>query len=484
MKNKIIFNVIISLIIAPLFFMTAYGQQIYFVDNQAAKVQKSDIDGSNLGDLTSSVIGLYGIATDITSGKIYYTNVVTDQIFTANLDGTSNSVLLDNSNGIDGPRGIAIDGNNNKIYWAESISGSIKKADLDGSNVEDVITGLSSPVDIALDLVNNKIYWSDNSVGQKKISRSDLTTIASEDIITGLDQVGGIEVDAEFGKLYWVDFGSTDKVSRANLDGSSPEDLVAISSGSPRGIAVDKDNDKIFWSDAVGQSVGRANRDGSSSSTILSTLSHPIGIATNWTQALPVELTAFTVNLIDNAVVLNWETATEVNNYGFEVERQFQGTRNKDQETRSKDEDWEKIGFIEGYGNSNSPKLYSFTDKSIESAGKYLYRLKQIDIDGIFEYSSKVEVDLAYPNNYELKQNYPNPFNPSTTISYSIPNDGQVTLSIYDVLGNEVAFLVNENKTAGNYSYNFDASQLTSGIYFYTIKSGQFIETKKMLLIK
>ena len=484
MKNKILYKVILSLIIVPFFFMTAYGQQIYFVDNQAAKVQKSDIDGSNLGDLTSSSIGLYGIATDITNGKIYYTNVVTDQIFTSKLDGSVNSVLLDNSDGIDGPRGIAIDGNNNKIYWAESISGSIKKADLDGSNVEEVITGLSSPVDIALDLVNNKIYWSDNGVSQKKISRSDLATISVEEIITGLDQVGGIEVDAEFGKLYWVNFGTTDKVSRANLDGSSVETLVTISLGSPRGIAVDKDNDKIFWSDVVGQSIGRANRDGLSSSTILSTRTHPIGISTNWTQALPVELTTFTLNLIDNAVVLKWETATEVNNYGFEVERQYQGIRNKKQETRSNDEDWEKIGFVEGYGNSNSPKLYSFTDQSIESSGQYLYRLKQIDIDGAFEYSNKVEVDIGYPNNYELKQNYPNPFNPSTTITYSIPNDGQVTLSIYDVLGNEVALLENGNKSAGNYSYNFDASNFSSGLYFYTIKSGQFIETKKMLLIK
>ena len=199
---------------------------------------------------------------------------------------------------------------------------------------------------------------------------------------------------------------------------------------------------------------------------------------------LPVELTTFTLNLIDNTVVLKWETATEVNNYGFEVERQYQGIRNKKQETRSNDEDWEKIGFVEGYGNSNSPKLYSFTDQSIESSGQYLYRLKQIDIDGAFEYSNKVEVDIGYPNNYELKQNYPNPFNPSTTITYSIPNDGQVTLSIYDVLGNEVALLENGNKSAGNYSYNFDASNFSSGLYFYTIKSGQFIETKKMLLVK
>jgi hypothetical protein len=186
--------------------------------------------------------------------------------------------------------------------------------------------------------------------------------------------------------------------------------------------------------------------------------------------ALPVELTTFTASISNNSVKLLWETETEVNNFGFDVER--------------KNQEWEKIGFEEGHGNSNSPKYYSFTDKSIEASGKYLYRLKQVDIDGTFEYSDEVEISLGSPNNFELAQNYPNPFNPTTSISYSIPNDGNVTLSIYDVIGNEVAVLVNGNKSAGTYSQNFDASNLTSGIYFYTIRADNFVETKKMLLIK
>jgi uncharacterized protein YkwD len=195
------------------------------------------------------------------------------------------------------------------------------------------------------------------------------------------------------------------------------------------------------------------------------------------TSALPVELTTFTANLTDNKAELNWETATEVNNYGFEIERQ-------NAELKSQNSVWEKIGFVEGHGNSNSPKYYSFIDNSVDISGKYLYRLKQIDIDGKFEYSPETEVNFGTPKKYELNQNYPNPFNPITTINYSLPTDGFLTLNIYDVLGREIAVLENGYQKAGNYTSSFDGSKLTSGIYLYTIKAGNFTSTKKMLLMK
>ena len=190
--------------------------------------------------------------------------------------------------------------------------------------------------------------------------------------------------------------------------------------------------------------------------------------------ALPVELTIFTVFVKDGAVKLNWETETEVNNYGFEIERCA---------LSAEPQGWDKIGFVNGSGNSNSPKLYSFVDNSIV-VGKYSYRLKQIDNDGKFEYSNAVEIDLGTPDEYTLNQNYPNPFNPSTVISFSVPVTAPVTLKIYDVLGNEVATLVNEEKPSGVYEVEFNAAELTSGIYFYKIKAGTFIETKKMIVIK
>lgn len=192
--------------------------------------------------------------------------------------------------------------------------------------------------------------------------------------------------------------------------------------------------------------------------------------------ALPVELSAFTVSVKDAFVKLNWETKTEVNNFGFEVERKAGGIE-------SSGSQYEKIGFVNGSGNSNSPKNYSFTDKNAAS-GKYFYRLKQIDNDGKFEYSNVVEIDMGTPQEYTLNQNYPNPFNPSTMISFSVPVTAPVTLKIFDVLGNEVATLVNEQKPAGIYNIEFNASGLTSGIYFYQLKSESFTQTKKMQLVK
>ena len=186
---------------------------------------------------------------------------------------------------------------------------------------------------------------------------------------------------------------------------------------------------------------------------------------------LPVELVSFSANLKESFVQLNWKTATEVNNYGFEVQR------------KNVSGEWKKVGFVKGNGNSNSPKHYTFSDKTVHS-GKYFYRLKQIDIDGSFNYSKIVEVDVSAPVKYELSQNFPNPFNPTTVIKYSIPEDNYVTIKLYNVLGKEIGTLVNDFKQAGKYKVSFDGSNLPSGIYFYTIQSGNFRQVKKMILQK
>ncbi|MFA6979606.1 MAG: ice-binding family protein [Ignavibacteriaceae bacterium] len=194
-------------------------------------------------------------------------------------------------------------------------------------------------------------------------------------------------------------------------------------------------------------------------------------VVLNANTALPVELTSFTAALNRGAVVLNWNTATEVNNYGFEIE------------SRRDNANFEKIGFVKGNGNSNSVKNYFFTDTQTLS-GKNFYRLKQIDNDGVFEYSKVVEVDFNQPQTFELLQNYPNPFNPTTKISYAIPVDGRVQLLIYGITGEVVKSLVNEYQTAGIYTVNFNAAALPSGIYFYKIITNNFLQVKKMSIIK
>jgi len=185
---------------------------------------------------------------------------------------------------------------------------------------------------------------------------------------------------------------------------------------------------------------------------------------------LPVELTNFDAMFVGNKVQLNWSTATEVNNYGFEI-------------LRSTQNDWEKIGFVAGHGNSNSPKDYSFTDANAPK-GNVSYRLKQIDTDGSFSFSDVVSVNNALAKSFKLYSPYPNPFNPSTTIKYSIPSASIVSLKIYDVIGNEVASLVNEKKDAGEYEVNFNAKDLPSGIYFSTLRSNGNVQTQKLILIK
>jgi hypothetical protein len=187
--------------------------------------------------------------------------------------------------------------------------------------------------------------------------------------------------------------------------------------------------------------------------------------------ALPVELTSFTVRSNNNSIELNWKTATEVNNYGFEIER---GEDNSN---------FEKIGFVEGNGNSNSPKEYLFVDNETLS-GNYSYRLKQIDNDGVFDYSKVVSIDIGLLQTFELAQNYPNPFNPTTKITYSIPVDSRVELLIYGVTGELVKSLVNEEQTAGIYTIDFDASGLSSGTYFYKIIANDFFQIKKMSVLK
>ncbi|MBE0538725.1 MAG: T9SS type A sorting domain-containing protein [Ignavibacterium sp.] len=186
---------------------------------------------------------------------------------------------------------------------------------------------------------------------------------------------------------------------------------------------------------------------------------------------VPVELTSFAANVAGNSVNLNWNTATELNNNGFEVER------------KSANSQYSKIGFVAGFGTTTEPKAYSFTDNNV-AVGNYSYRLKQVDFDGSSEYSNEINVDVTGPAQYSLEQNYPNPFNPSTLIKYSIAKDGFVNVSIFNLLGEKVATLVNNNVKAGSYEINFNASHLSSGVYFYSIEAGDFKAVRKMLLMK
>lgn len=204
---------------------------------------------------------------------------------------------------------------------------------------------------------------------------------------------------------------------------------------------------------------------------------------------IPVELVSFSVHQEDGKAILKWETASELNNHGFEIQRRY---------NEENDSSFSTIGFKPGKGTTTEPQFYEFIDEiPAYINGSISYRLKQIDFDGQFEYSEVVTIDNPAGSSYALYQNYPNPFNPGTVISWQSPVSGMVTLKVYDILGNKIATLVNEEKQPGVYEVEFNINsdagrKLSSGIYFYQLKvrgsetsSGQgFIETKKMVLIK
>ena len=214
---------------------------------------------------------------------------------------------------------------------------------------------------------------------------------------------------------------------------------------------------------------------------------YTIGIISEAMKALgstvPVELTSFNATSGTEGVTLKWETATETNNNGFQVERKTSNT-------------WQSVGFVKGNGTVSQFSKYSFKDDvSGLNSDKAVYRLKQIDLDGSFKYSKEVEVTfVAGPKEYSLFQNYPNPFNPSTTIKYAIPFESNVKISVYNITGQLIKVLVNSEQPTGNHEVSFSTNsngvQLSSGIYFYTIEaqavggSGSFRQTKKMVLMK
>jgi hypothetical protein len=201
-----------------------------------------------------------------------------------------------------------------------------------------------------------------------------------------------------------------------------------------------------------------------------------IGGGTFCEGALPVELISFTssVSMQGRDVTLTWKTDKEINNSGFNVDRKIKGTN-----------EWKKITFVQGKGNSETHVQYTFVDKKLNS-GKYNYRLKQVDYNGNYKYYDlNSEVEIGLPKKFNLSQNYPNPFNPNTKIDFELPLDGKVSIAVYDITGREIAVLLNnEFRIAGYYTADFNGSRFSSGVYFYRFASEKYNQTKKMMIIK
>ena len=206
-----------------------------------------------------------------------------------------------------------------------------------------------------------------------------------------------------------------------------------------------------------------------SGNTLISDMSTGLWVL-HFDGVVPVELTSFTAQASGNSVTLNWKTATETNNLGFEIQRNLTG-------------EFVTVGFIEGVGTTTEPHQYSYIDQNLDNGG-YEYRLKQLDFDGRAQYSDVVKVEVFSVTTLELKQNYPNPFNPSTNIKFNIPSSGYVNLSVFNLVGEKVKEIVNEILSEGEYNLKFDASNLPSGIYIAKLSSDNFNQSIKMTLLK
>lgn len=461
-------------------------------------------------------------------------------------DGTDYSAITITDNTF--PQGLAI--YSPDLYWSELLPSNvnINRSFWSPMNIMQVIGSLSGVRSIAIDDINSKIYWTSSVANDNKISRANIDGTGIEILKSfgaGNNNIRQIAIDVPGNKMYWADF-SAGKICKANLDGTSPVDLVTGGTGKGfTGVAVDPVNSRIYWTEINQNQINSIKADGTggitsglttgldrpqymtyyggkiywgeasnaaqnikcadvnSSGTIsgvnsLHTANNPGGIIVGSAPSLlPVELVSFSAKAVENGIELNWKTATEVNNYGFQIERQVSnkqsavGSENNPQ-SPSANPEWTKVGFVPGSGNSNSVKEYSFFDNN-PAGGLLQYRIKQIDNDGNYKYYSKTtEINFVttgvqekqIPNDFSLKQNYPNPFNPSTSIQYAVSSTQLVTLKVYDVLGNEVASLVNEFKSPGNYEVKFNASNFSTGVYFYKLSAGNFTAVKKLVLMK
>ncbi len=192
----------------------------------------------------------------------------------------------------------------------------------------------------------------------------------------------------------------------------------------------------------------------------------------SWEAVAPVELSSFTSTVTNKDVKLNWSTSEELNNSGFDIERSVVNG------------EWSKIGNVAGNGTTSDPKNYEFTDRNLNS-GKYNYRLKQIDFNGNFAYYNlSEEIVIGIPERFSLSQNYPNPFNPTTKIDFALPRDGNVKITVFDNSGKQIAEIVNGFRSAGYHTVEFNAANISSGVYFYKLESNEFSKVMKMTIIK
>jgi hypothetical protein len=494
-----------------------FAQRVHYaVGVRPQTVASADLDGDGDMDLVTANINSHNISILKNNGDGTFTTKV--DYPTGNNPDAAIVVDVDGDGDIDvvssnfSPNTISVFKNNGdgtfavKVDYATGTSPySITSADLDGDGDIDIVTGNAISPSISV-LKNNgngsftaPVNYTTGFLGSNSIAAADIDNDGDIDIITAHSSTRDISILKNSGTGVFdpsTPYGTgtnSYSVIAVDIDGDADIDVV-LADYDLNTVSVLKNTNGGTFSGKTNYGTGNKPRsvtfadldgDGDLDLAAANFLDDNISVFSNITApVLPVELVSFSASVTLFNTALKWKTATEVNNYGFEIQRTIDNGQLKIPARPAGGDNWNTVGFVEGNGTTNTPKEYSFTDKGLQ-AGKYSYRLKQIDRDGKFEYSNEVEVTVAdAPKEFALEQNYPNPFNPVTMINYQLPMNNHVILKVYDALGREVATLVNEMKKAGSYSAEFDASKLASGIYFYRLQAGEFVETKKMLLMK
>ncbi len=348
------------------------------------------------------------------------------------------------------------------------------------------------------------VYFNNNSVlnslpgwtggttqGQKGIAWADIDRDGFMDLAIGGSGIPNYVYKNNGGVLsstpYWASSSSSTSVQEliwgdVNRDGYP--DLAVVHFGSKRveifinrGGVLDSAPTWTYIAAASATSIsfGDVNGDGWLDLAV-GTARNPVVLFIADPSLVPVELMSFSADYLDKEILLQWQTASEKNNYGFQVER------------KANDGSWTNLGFVPGKGTTSEIQSYFYKDKPSEN-GKYIYRLKQLDYDGTFTYSQAAEAEVLISFDLQLDQNYPNPFNPETKIRFEVPDGSKgshITLKLHDILGREIATLVNEEKNPGAYEITFrpDNYRLSSGVYFYTLASGDVLLTRKLIYSK
>ena len=507
---------------------------IYWVAWSASTtIQRAGLDGSNVTDVLTELDFPSGIAVDIERGKIYWTESgewdalgnpirATGKIQCADLDGSNVTALV---TGLDDPRGIALDVAGGKMYWTvpgevnratQTFTGKIQCADLDGSNVTDLITGLEPPRGgIALDVSGGKIYWTD----WDKIQCADLDGSNVTALVTGLYNLSDIALDVAGGKMYWMELlnveihhdesgGPIGIIQCADLEGSNVTDLVTGLSNLG-GIAVDELGGKIYWTsekynaqtNSFTGKIQCADLDGSNVTDFLTGVYYPSSIALG----IPIQNTELAT--VYRAEDVNQDGKVDTADLGMVAAALF--SRNPPAPLGRLD--------VNGDGELTIDDLLQISnnlDEDDAAAAPALgVQRNTLDLDKIQaaidlllasdDSSLGVRRTLVYlqnllaavrPDETQLFANYPNPFNPETWLPYQLSTDNDVQFTIYDASGRVVRQLALGYQSAGYYTSrsraaywdgrNAQGERVASGLYFYTLTTGNFSATRRMLILK